>query len=258
MPVKFLGIFATLLPARYRGHWLSDGNLDLRHGAILSSVFQFIVCGALLWIRYPAFLRARVAEMAGLAGDKTVSAFIEYAAGVMSVFQYMINPISLLLLYFIVEGGVRIFASVASNEVLPTLPLQLVAWAHDYGRLRYEERSMGERIADVVLPGVPGKYDLRIESCRPKQWTRLTTIGWNDELYELDSEEQGAPPRRYVYLLKKRPPGKVIRGLHYYRPEEVLQKPGWAPISAGNSAISDASGQSPVASGQSQQVKPSH
>jgi hypothetical protein len=234
MLVKVLGIFATLLPARYRGHWLSDGNFDLRHGAILSACLQFVICGAVLWIRYPAFLAARVAEMAARAGvsDKTASVFIEYAAGVFSVFQYMVNPISLVLVYFMLEGGVRIFASVANDEVLPTLPLQFVAWAHDYASFRYEEKSMGARIADVVQPGEPGKYDLKIASCRPKQWNHLTTIGWNDEFFELDREEQGPPPRRHVYLLKKLPPGKIIRGLHHYQPEEVLQKPGWAPLSS--------------------------
>lgn len=235
MLVKLLGIFATLLPARYRGHFLSDGNLDLRHGAILSAVFQFVVCGAVLWIRYPAFLRARVAEIAALTGaqhgDKLTAAFTDYAAGIFSVFQYIFNPLSLLLVYFMLEGGVRIFASVANDEVLPTLPLQLLAWAHDYAAYRYEERSLGELIADVVQPGEPGQYDLKIESCRPKPWDSLTTIGWNDEFYELDRQEQGPPPRPYVYLLKKRPESKVIRGLHQYHPEEVLQKPGWAPLS---------------------------
>lgn len=232
MLIKFLAIFATLLPARYRGYWLGDANLDLRHGAILSSALQFVVCGAVLWIRYPAFLAARVAEMAALAGgDKVAGAFIGYAAGVMSVFQYIFNPISLLLVYFMLEGGVRIFASVANDEVLPTLPLQLVAMAHEYGRARQQERAMGPRIADVVKPGEPGKYDLRIESCRPKLWNNLTTIGWNDELFELDREEQAPPPRPFVYLLKKRTEGKIIRGLHRYHPEEVLEKPGWAPLS---------------------------
>ncbi len=121
MLVKILGIFATLLPGRYRGHWLSDGNLDLRHGAIFSAVFQFVICGAILWIRYPAFYRARLAEVGVAGGDKVVGAFASYGAGVFSIFEYMFNPISLLLLYFMMEGGVRIFASVANNEVLPTL-----------------------------------------------------------------------------------------------------------------------------------------
>jgi len=235
MLIKLLSIFATLLLARYRGHWLSDGNLDLRHGAILSAACQFVVCGAALWFRYPAFVRARVAEAAALAGahagDKVVGAFTDYAAGLMSVFQYMVNPLSLLLFYFMAEGVVRIFASVASDQVLPTLPLQLAAWAHDYASFRFQERSMGPRTADMVLPGVPGKYDLRIESCRPKYWNRLTTVRYNDELYELDREEQGRPPRPFVYLLKKIPSGKIIRGVHDYAPEETLQKPGWAPVS---------------------------
>jgi hypothetical protein len=61
-------------------------------------------------------------------------------------------------------------------------------------------------------------------------WNRLTTIRYNDELYELDREEQGRPPRPFVYRLKKLPLGKIIRGVHHYQPEETLQKPGWAPL----------------------------
>ena len=46
MPVVLLSIFVSLLPRRYRGHWLGDGNLDVRRGAILSSVLQFVGCCA--------------------------------------------------------------------------------------------------------------------------------------------------------------------------------------------------------------------
>jgi hypothetical protein len=50
------------------------------------------------------------------------------------------------------------------------------------------------------------------------------TVAYEGEFYEIVREEQTAPPRRFVYLLRKIPPGKVIRGLHHYRPEESLEK----------------------------------
>jgi hypothetical protein len=67
-------------------------------------------------------------------------------------------------------------------------------------------------------------YDLRIESCRPKPWTALTTISYNDQLYEVAREFTGSPPRRFVYLLRKAPERKLVRGLHHYSPEETLHK----------------------------------
>jgi len=84
---------------------------------------------------------------------------------------------------------------------------------------------MGPRVADGVERGDGKQYDLRIASCRQKSnWDRLLTVAYEGEFYEVVQEESGSPPRRFVYLLRKIPPSKVIRGLHHYHPEEVLEK----------------------------------
>jgi hypothetical protein len=79
----------------------------------------------------------------------------------------------------------------------------------------------------VVEPGAPGNYDLKIRSCRRKQWSYLTTILYNDQLYVLHGEESGLAPRRFVYLLRCKPEQKVVRGLQCYDPEEPLRESGW-------------------------------
>jgi hypothetical protein len=235
MPVVLLSIFASLLPRRYRGHWLGDGNLDVRRGAILSSAVQFVGCCAAMWALYPAFIHQRLAQATAAAaashpGDKVVEGFTVFAYGQFAALEYMFLPLTLILLYFAIEGAVRIFSVVASDVLLPSMPLQIFAWAHDYAAGRFQEAKMGTRVADAVGPGVAGKYDLKIESCRPKQWNRLITIRYDDRMYELLSEETGQAPRRFVYLLRLKPEHKIVRGLHVYDPEEPVRKPGWAQV----------------------------
>ena len=70
----------------------------------------------------------------------------------------------------------------------------------------------------------PPEYDLRVDSCRPKPWTQLITIRYNDELFVLNKEMSGHAPRPYVYMLKKLPAGQMVRGLRDYDPAETLQK----------------------------------
>jgi hypothetical protein len=233
MWVTLLSILVSLLPRRYRGYELGDGNLDVQRGAIFSGSLQFVLCCAALWARYPAFLRARLAEAAAATSatagsDRVVGGLVDFASSGLAILQYMFTPITLLLLYFVLEGAVRIFAVVASEEVLPTLPLQLVAWALEFGKIEYQEHEFGPRLADVVEPGVPGKYDLKVLSCRAKDWNHLVTIRFNDQMYEVQSEETGTPPRPYIYLLQLKPDEKIVHGLRDYDPEETLHHTGWA------------------------------
>ncbi|MGZ4813193.1 MAG: hypothetical protein ACXVZI_10530, partial [Terriglobales bacterium] len=59
-------------------------------------------------------------------------------------------------------------------------------------------------------------------------WNEIVSIRYNDELYELRSVESGEPPHRFVYLLRKKPLNKVLRGWRDYDPGEPLRKTGWA------------------------------
>ena len=235
MTVVLLSVFVSLLPRRYRGHWLGDGNLDVRRGAILSSVLQFVGCCTAVWALYPAFIGQRFAQAsaaaeAGHPGDTLIAGSTVFAYGQFAALEYMFRPFTVLLLYFAIEGAVRIFSTVASDDILATMPLQVLAWAHDYAAGRYREKKMGTRVADAVGPGVAGKYDLKIESCRPKPWNSLIAIRYDGRIYELLSEESGQAPRRFVYLLRLKPEHKIVRGLHDYDPEEPMRKPGWAKV----------------------------
>ena len=228
MIVMLLSIAASLFPKRYRGRWFPDASLDVKRGAILSGVAEVLLPGFTLWLRYPPFIHALMAESAAqvaahTAGDRLSVGISDFSVGMLGLWVYIFKPLNLLLIYLALEGGLRLMAAVATSEVVPSLPLQILGWLHLLGKAAGHEIALGERVPDVVIP-MEGKFALCIQSCRPKEWTQLTTVRYQDSLFELAEEQQGEEPRRFVYFLRSAPQHKVVRGLHHYDPEEVLHK----------------------------------
>jgi hypothetical protein len=126
-----------------------------------------------------------------------------------------------LLALFMLEGFVRAIAATGADEVLPSLPLQLFAFLHTKLDMQSREKHLGERIRDEVQPIAADS--LQIASCRPKPWTQLTSISYEGVFYELVSEHEGKSPRRFLYILRRKPTTAVIRGIHDYNPDEVLE-----------------------------------
>ncbi|HYX69512.1 MAG TPA: hypothetical protein VE825_10295 [Terriglobales bacterium] len=223
------GAVLTLLPARYRRRFL-ESDVDLHRGAFLGAVVQLILCLGFFIYGYLHFLQQHIGDLATTlikhgAEEAMGSEAIQYGAGFLTLGEYLIHPTTWLLAYFVLEGLLRSFAAAITGEVVPSLPLALVGWVHTRIDARRAERALGPRVVDEVEPRTAySPWDLRIRSCRPKPWTALTTISYEDQLYELASIEAADPPRRFVYLLRRKPEGKVIRGLHHYTPDEPLQK----------------------------------
>jgi hypothetical protein len=225
MLTALLSIVLSLVPARYRGRLFHESSFDVQRGALASSIIEIVAPALLLWLRYPAWYAAYVdgivAQVAAKGGDKAAQASAALGAGTFSLFEYLLQPLTLLLVFFMFEGAVRLSAFVASKEVLPSLPLQLVAWLHTWASGTAKERALGPRVVDVVKPG-PTPDLIVIESCRPKAWDTLLTISYMDKMYEMESTAEQGPPRRFVYRLRVIPPSKLIRGIHAYQPEESL------------------------------------
>lgn len=189
-------------------------------------MLEFLLCIGLLVRGYFIYTNARLlATPAALlvkateqGGDAAVRGF-----GLLLSAEYVLRPITIVLLFFALEGAVRATAALVTQERVSSLPLygfaQLQGWWIAWRR----ERRMGERVVDAVS----WSYDrelLRIASCRPKLWTPLTTISHEGVLWELATESQAEGARPYCYELRKKPLGTVIRGLHAYTPDEVLQR----------------------------------
>ncbi len=224
-----LSIFLSLLPRRYRLRLPVYGGMDLRNGALVSGIVEGLVCLLIFVVRYLGFIQAKVGELGeraitkGQEGVLGVPA-VQYGMGYVSMVEYFLHPLTWVILYFAVEGTVRAVAAATTQETIGTLPLQLLAWADEaIGEWRME-RARGPRVADIVEPVYSPDYDLRIFTCRPKRdWDRMMTVSYQGQLYEVLDQQEGKPPRRLVYRLRKCRPGRVVRAIHDYDPEEVLR-----------------------------------
>ena len=220
----------SYLPASWRRKLnLLDAG-DLRTPALTSGILQLAVFAALIVLRYPAFVkstmtsdameRAQLAAM-GKGGETAVMGF-----GVILLAAYLVSPVTLLLEYFLAEGFVRALAALVTGEVVPTLPLVGAAWVLGRTQAAAAEKALGPRVEDLVQSGDGTLYHLLVASCRPKQgWDRLLTVSYQEKLYEVTRHEDGLPPRRFLYHLRLKPEGKVVRGLYSYDPAEALRLP---------------------------------
>lgn len=220
-------ILLSLLPLRWRRRWNATYELELSRGALFSGLLVFAGCLILLIVRYLFFLDARMKAVAATmiahgAEEAMGNRYFQYGAGIVTLIEYLIHPLSLLLIYFLFEGLVRFCAAFINGEVVGTMPLHLVALAHERWSRAAAERALGPRIPDEVQTGAT-RLQVRILSCRPKPaWDRLITVSYEGGLYEVAGTEQGPPPRPYIYLLRPKPEHKVVRGLHHYDPNEVM------------------------------------
>ena len=220
----FSAILLSFLPKRYREHFT---HFAIPDGAVVISGFlQAFLSLGLLIADYHAFMTARLAaipveiaeKVAEKGGESAIMGF-----GGFFMMEYMLRATTILLLYFLLEGLVRVIAAIAASEAVPTLPLKLVEVADAHLSAKNHERKMGARIRDEVQLDANGQ-DLQIASCRPKPWTRLTAISHEGQFYELVLESKATAPRPFVYILRKKPPTAVIRGIYAYDPDEVLQQ----------------------------------
>src|SRR4051794_9217383 len=120
------GWLLAFLPARYRKRFY----LSPVH-AFWSGFLEFLPLLVLLIYRYFTFSAHQFAGDTGRAmmegaqkgGDTAVM-----GSGIFLLANYLFNPLTLLNLYFLVEGILRTSATIISGEVIPSLPLQAIAW----------------------------------------------------------------------------------------------------------------------------------
>jgi len=213
----------SLLPKRYRAEFTAYAIPC--GGALVSGIFQSVISLGLLFRGYYAYINARMAQIPTeallKAGEKNGESAI-VLVGPLLVLEYILHFTTILLLFIVIEGAVRAIAAVGAKETLPDLPLFLLAKLHSRIEAESHERSLGARLRDEIHID-PAGISLEIKCCRPKQWNQLTTVSHDGQLYELVSEQKAPAPRPFVYLLRKKPPTAVIRGIYAYDPDEALQ-----------------------------------
>lgn len=171
----------SLLPERERQRWMPSSEPALRFGAIVSGILQCLIF----------FVLANLLRLTAV-------------------------PLTIVL-YFSVEGLVRLAGALAAGELLPTLPLYLASLLGAGRAARRELQSRPKVVPDVVESAAG---DLMVRSCAAKDWNQFTTLRYQGVLYELAGEEQGDPARPFLYRLRPVPEGKLIRGIRDYSPDE--------------------------------------
>lgn len=217
-----LGQIASLFPSRYR-RWIQIAPSS----AVVSGVLQFLTFLSLFIYRYLVFARSEVfgGVKAGLTAMERGGETALAGSGIFVLMEYMIQPLTFVLVYFTFEGLVRGVAAFVGSEIVPSLPLALMAWAHRKLDDFRAEKALGPRVPDEVEAIESDDVQLRIRSCRAKStWDDRLTIFYLDGLYEVAGEERADPPRRFVYLLRLKPANKLVRGTYHYDPSEVLSQ----------------------------------
>jgi hypothetical protein len=217
-----VSMFLAFLPKRYRESLTPHAAPP--SGAVLGGILETLTGLGLLIHGYQSFATERLAALPASvlmkAGEKGGESAI-MGFGSILLLEYVFQFTTIVLLFLTVEGAVRAIAAVGSGEVLPSLPLQALAFLQGKLQARGREIQLGKRIRDEVQ-FTPDEEFMQIASCRPKSWTQLTTISYEDEFYQLITTKVGPAPRRFVYILRKKPVSGVIRGLYRYHPDEAL------------------------------------
>ena len=229
------GLLLSLLPKRYRDRLPASAHADLRQGAMVSGLSVALVGLGILIHRYLAFLQVRVSDLGQRAIDRgaegvLANRVVHFGMGAVAAAEYLFHPWTLLLIYFTVEGVARFLAALITEEITGTLPLYALAWVEGRFRRARAERALGPRVPDIVEEVYSPDYDLRIFSCRRKRnWDRMITVSWEDKFYEVLDEQPGRASHHYVYRLRKSPPGRIVRALHPYDPQEVMAEEARQP-----------------------------
>ena len=237
MASLLLGMLLSLLPKRYRDRLPASAQGDLRLGALVSGFATSAACLVAFIVRYLSFFQYRIGDIGQRAIDKgnegiLAYPYAQYGMGAATTVEYLFKPLSIALIYFGIEGAVRLLAAITTQEITGSLPLYALAWLEDsLGKAR-AERAMGPRVPDVFEEVYSNEFDARIFTCRRRRnWHRMMTLSWQDQFYEILGERPGRAPHHFIYLLRKSPKRRVIRTVHYFDPEEVMRehlpKPGF-------------------------------
>lgn len=129
--------------------------------------------------------------------------------------DFLIHPLSLLLLYLAIEGLVRFVGGLITAEIVPNLLVSLYFKTADSLSRSSARRHSPPPVPDIADRLADGR--IRISSARQKTgWNSSITVGIGGQWFEVESEEQAPPPRAFVYVLRPASPGKVLRGYQEY------------------------------------------
>ncbi|HET9837683.1 MAG TPA: hypothetical protein VFR84_05555 [Candidatus Angelobacter sp.] len=174
---------------------------------------QFLIAAFVLLVRFKSYFVLRAQQYGPHIGGTTE--VIEAGIAVFITLEYLVHPVSFLLLYLAIEGLARFAGGLIAAEVLPSFLVFLGFKAAQLAKRRVERREKTALPPDTLEKTSDGR--IRIACAEPRQrWNASITIGMSGEWFEVERTETGAPPRPFLYVLRPASPGKVLRGYEEY------------------------------------------
>lgn len=213
-------IILSFCPAAVRRDQDFGSTVRVKQAAAVTGFFGILIFGALQVVRYRHFLVVRLGQFAPVIAGSSEA--VQSAGFFVITLEFLMQPLSLLLTYFFLEGWVRAISAALFDEPLPSLPVFLGFTAFSGLKQKKKRRQVANLPPDTI--DVLDGERLCIASCQSKSgWNATVTISIRGEWYELDHEEQGRAPHAYVYILKRASMGRVLRGFQAYDPDSAVQ-----------------------------------
>ena len=220
MHLLWKDIILSFCPAAARRNQDFGSTVRVNQVAAVTGFLEVLIFGALQVVRYRHFLAMRLEQFAPVIAGRSEA--VQSAGFFVITLEFLMQPLSLLLTYFFLEGWVRAISAALFDEPLPSLPVFLGFTAFSGLKQKKAQRQAASYPPDImeVLDG----ERLCIASCQSKSgWNATVTISIRGEWYELDHEQQGRAPHAYVYILRRASMGRVLRGFQEYDPDSAVQ-----------------------------------
>ena len=209
----------SFCPADVRRAIRVDSPHRVLQMATWGGLAQFSLAGLTFIVRFKAYFAVRAQQLAPhMAGSGEV---FQAGTAVIVTLEYLLHPLSLVLLYLMVEGLLRFMSGIVSAQTVPSF---VVFLAFKGARLAYRLRNLArksELVIDTVERLPDGRFRISTAVDKP-HWNASITIGIGGRWYELEKTEQGKPPRDYAYVLRPAHAGKILRGFEAYDVDSAL------------------------------------
>jgi hypothetical protein len=203
----------SFCPAGIRRQHRPGSQLTVLRSATWGGLAQLLLAALFLIVRLKHHFVLRAQQLGPhLAGSNETGQAI---VALIVFLDFMIHPLSLLLLYLAIEGLVRFAGGMITGEIVPNLLVSLYFKTSNSTSRSLARRHGPAPMADIADRLPDGR--IRISSASRKAgWNSSITVGIGGQWFEVESEEQAPPPRAFVYVLRPASPGKVLRGYQEY------------------------------------------
>jgi hypothetical protein len=244
-----VGPVASLLPARWRNALPFSGHVQWARAAALSGVLQ--IAAAILalanwdqYTMYPIVDRGVDLALSGKLGGGITDQQIAGAAYTVFLF----HPLTWVLVYFSIEGAVRLCGAAFAENVLGTLPLGLIDRMLSLATIRTGAKpglavernaqsfsgAVRERTMLAHLKQVPDELHyatdqsqelLEIRASRRKEdWLAPKVVRVDELYYRLEENSVESGPRPFRYRLRRLERGVPGRNVLLYKTADAVVK----------------------------------